>query len=80
MTVEFWLEFLGWMTLVNFGILMFATVFLALFRGWAMSIHSAMTGVDQAALPTLYFSYLGNLKIAWIVLNLVPYLVLRIAM
>ena len=79
MELEFLIHFLGWMTLVNGVILIFSTLFLWLARDWAMNLHAAMTGVDRIDLPVLYFSYLGNFKIAVIVLNLVPYLVLRLA-
>ncbi len=80
MSLEFWIQFLGWMALVNGAILILGTIALSVAREWIMGIHSAMTGVDRVDLPVLYFSYLGNFKIAWIMLNLVPYLVLRLAM
>tara|TARA_R110002096_G_scaffold14582_5_gene50713 strand:+ start:27747 stop:28031 length:285 start_codon:yes stop_codon:yes gene_type:complete len=80
MSVDFWIAFLGWMAFVNGAFLIIGTLVLALAREWIIGAHSAMTGVDRAQLPVLYFSYLGNFKIAWIVLNLVPYLVLRFAM
>lgn len=79
MPLEFWMPFLGWMALVNGVILIVGTIVLAGAREWIMGIHCAMIGVDRVDLPVLYFSYLGNFKIAWIMLNLVPYLVLRLA-
>jgi hypothetical protein len=78
MTVDFWIQFLGWMALVNGAILLLGTIGLCLAREWIIGAHVTMTGVDREDLPMLYFSYLGNFKIAWIVLNLVPYLVLRL--
>jgi hypothetical protein len=80
MTLEFWTEFLGWMTLVNGVLLIVATLFLAIARDWIMGMHTALTGVDRRDLPKQYFSYLANYKIAIIVLNLVPFLILRLAM
>lgn len=80
MSLDLWIQFLGWMALVNATILIVSTIALSVAREWIMNIHSAMTGVDHVDLPVLYFSYLGNFKIAVIVLNLVPYLVLRLAM
>lgn len=79
MTLDVWIQFLGWMALVNGTILIVATILLNLMREWIMNIHSALMGMDRADLPALYFSYLANFKIAWIFLNLVPYLVLRLA-
>lgn len=80
MSYDALIHFLGWMALVNGAILIIGTLVLAMAREWIMNIHSAMTGVDRVDLPVLYFSYLGNFKIAWIMLNLVPYLVLRLVM
>ena len=80
METDILLRVFGWMTLVNGAILVFGTIALSVAREWIMTIHAAMTGVDRVDLPVLYFSYLGNFKIAWIMLNLVPYLVLRLAM
>lgn len=80
MTLEFLTHFLGWMALVNGGVLIFATLALWGMRDLIMTIHSTMMGVDRVDLPVLYFKYLANFKIAWIFLNLVPYLVLRLAM
>jgi len=80
MTMDMWIQFLGWMALVNGVILIAGTLVLWVARDWVMDIHTAMMGVDRMDLPVLYFSYLANFKIAWIVLNLVPYLVLRVAM
>jgi hypothetical protein len=79
MSLDLLKEFLGWMALVNGAILILATLVLWVARDVIMNMHSAMTGVDRIDLPKLYFNYLGNFKIAWIVLNLVPYLVLRLA-
>jgi hypothetical protein len=80
MTMDMWVQFLGWMAFVNGAILIAGTFVLWAARDWVMNIHSTMMGVDRVDLPVLYFSYLANFKIAWIVLNLVPYLVLRLAM
>lgn len=78
MTLDEWIQFFGWMALVNGAILIVATILLNLMREWIMNVHSALMGMDRADLPALYFSYLSNFKIAWIFLNLVPYLVLRL--
>jgi hypothetical protein len=80
MTMDMWILFLGWMALVNGAILIVGTLVLWVARDLVMDIHAAMMGVDRVDLPVLYFNYLANFKIAWIVLNLVPYLVLRMAM
>ena len=70
--------FLGWCTVLNMGILAFAAIFLCLFKGFAINVHSKLTGVSAAELPTLYFSYIANYKIGVLLFNLVPYIALKL--
>ncbi|OBT09503.1 hypothetical protein A9264_08895 [Vibrio sp. UCD-FRSSP16_10] len=70
--------FLGWCTTINIGMLIFATTFLFLFKDFTMSVHSKITGVRRSHLPTLYFSYLANYKVGILLLNLTPYIVLKL--
>ena len=68
----------GWMTLLNLGYLIIATICLTLCRSWVTGIHARMTNVPEENLAEHYFSFLANYKIAVLVLNLMPYLALRI--
>lgn len=68
--------FLGWCTAINMGILVFATVFLFIFKDFAINTHSKLTGVSASKLPALYFSYIANYKIGILIFNLVPYIAL----
>jgi hypothetical protein len=68
----------GWMTFLNLGYLIVATLCITLGRSWITGIHARMTGVPAENLAEHYFSFLANYKIAVIVLNLMPYLALRI--
>ncbi len=70
--------FLGWCSVINIGLLMFYVIWLMIFRGLTKSIHSALLGIDQDELDSIYFQYLANYKIAVIVLSIVPYFALRI--
>jgi len=70
--------FLGWCTVINMGILVFAAIFLFIFKSFAISSHSKLTGVDEPKLPVLYFSYMANYKIGILIFNLVPYLALTL--
>ena len=79
MTLEQLTVFFGWCALINIVILCLAALVIIMFRGPIMRLHSTMTGVETAKLPALYFKYLGNYKIATLVLSVVPYLALRIA-
>ncbi len=80
MTIEQLTTFFAWNSAINIAFLLFAALALAVFRGWAMGIHSAMTGVAQEDLPKLYFQYLSAYKVLTLVFCVVPYLVLRFAM
>jgi hypothetical protein len=70
--------FLGWCTLINLGMLMFATLMLASMRASVSRIHGSMFGLEEADLSRAYFQYLAQYKILVFVFNLVPYLALRI--
>ena len=70
--------FLGWCAVINMGLLMFYTVWLRVFRDFTKRVHSKLLGVDPDRLDVIYFQYLANYKLAVIVLNIVPYIALRI--
>ncbi len=70
--------FLGWCSGINIALLVFYTVWLMAFRGFTKSIHGALLGVDEDALDSMYFQFLGNYKLAVIVLNITPYIALKI--
>ena len=69
--------FFGWCAVINIGLLLFTAIWLIVFRDFTKSIHSATLGVDQDSLDVIYFQFMGNLKIAVIVFNVVPYLALK---
>jgi hypothetical protein len=71
------IAFFGWCAVLNIGFLLFTAIWLIVFRDFTKSIHSAILGVDQDSLDVIYFQFMGNLKIAVIVLNVVPYLALK---
>lgn len=70
--------FLGWCTVVNIGILVFATLFLILFKRFVIRFHSQAFGIDASELPKIYFNYLANYKIVVLVFNFAPYIALKI--
>ena len=71
-------EFLGWCTVINIGILLVATTFLVLAHAPISKIHIKLFALSQADLSLSYFQFLGQYKLAIYVLNLVPYISLRI--
>ncbi len=70
--------FLGWCTVINIGLLLFYTVWLVSFKDFTKRIHSQLLGVEPDKLDLVYFQYLANFKLAVIVLNIVPYIALKL--
>ena len=79
MTREALTAFFGWCTVLNTGVLVFASLWLVLLRGKVSPIHSRMFALEADDLARAYFQYLANYKVAIVVLNLIPYLALRIS-
>lgn len=78
MTIEALTKFLGWLSVINIAILLFSTLGVIVMRDFITKIHSKLFGLDGKDLGRAYFQYLGQYKIAIIVLNIAPYLALRI--
>ncbi|TLU68119.1 hypothetical protein FE810_00440 [Thalassotalea litorea] len=70
--------FFGWCAVINFVMLLMATLFIKFAQNWAMNIHSQMFNLDKEALPAMYFKYLGNFKIAAIIFSFTPWLALTL--
>ena len=77
-TTEALTELLGWASVINMAILMFSTLMLIVMRGFVTKIHSKLFGLDEKDLGRTYFQYLAQYKIAIIVLNIAPYIALKI--
>ena len=76
--IQTFTTFLGWCTVINIAVLCFSTVALLVLKDTFAKIHGKMFGLGEADLSTAYIRYLGNYKIAIIMLNLVPYLALKL--
>lgn len=70
--------FLGWCSIINIVALSVVTLLLMVLRNTVIAIHSRILGISPEALPMAYMQYLSNYKIAIVMLNLVPYIALRI--
>ena len=77
-TLEVVTVFFGWTAVINFVFLFVASIMVMTMRGVLSRVHSRMFGVEAADLPRVYFQYLGQYKIAIVVLSLTPYIALRI--
>jgi len=78
MSVETLAAVLGWCTIVNFGILALSSVMLMCIRKPIQAIHTKMTNLPTEQLDQVYFQYLAQFKLLWIVFNLTPYLAIRV--
>lgn len=68
----------GWMTVINFALLIFSTLMLTMFRTSVIRIHTRVTGLEENALKRVYLYFLGFYKVLIILFNLVPYLALKL--
>ncbi len=78
MTIEALTELLGWTSVINITILLLSTLGLIAMRGTVTGIHSKLFGLDEKDLGRAYFQYLAQYKIAIIVLNIAPYIALKV--
>ena len=79
-SIETLATFLGWCTVINVVALAIVGIMLMLMPNFIAGIHARMFGVNKEDLPLAYVHYLGNYKIAIVMLNIVPYIALRIMM
>ena len=70
--------FFGWCTIINALILLLTSVSLVLMRSTIAKTHGKIFELPEQELSRAYFQYLANYKIAIIILNLAPYLALRV--
>ena len=78
MSTESFAAFLGWSFLINTFILLLTTAAIVSLREKVVKIHSRMFGVSEDDLTKAYFHYLANYKLLILVLNLAPYIALKI--
>jgi len=77
-TMETITTVLGWCTVLNMGLLVFASLVLMAAGGPIKKIHGGMFSLSDEDLSRQYFQYLAQYKIAIFVFNLGPYLALKL--
>ena len=70
--------FFGWCSVINVAFFGLAGIALTLAGESIAHIHSQMFGLSVTEVSLVYLQYLSNYKIAVIMLNIVPYITLRI--
>ena len=71
------LKFLGWMTVVNFGLLLYWWGMIAFAHDWVYKMHSRWFKISQSDFDNAQYKLMGMFKLLFFIFNLVPYLVLR---
>ncbi len=71
-------SFLGWMLVLNVGLLLFSTIMLSLCKTWVTKVHAKLFNLNADALGIEYFRYLANYKVLVIVFNLAPWVALKL--
>lgn len=78
MTITSLITFLGWCSVINLFLLLFATLFLIFAGKFAANFHSKLFAMEPEKLSVLYVTYLSNYKVLIIIFNLVPYWALKL--
>ena len=77
-TIESMREFLGWCSVINIGIMTLMGIFLLVLRNPISRLHAKLFDMDERSVSRDHFRFLAQYKIAYLVLNIVPYIALRI--
>lgn len=70
--------FLGWVSILNIGILLFVGFVLIIMKRFVISVHSKLFSVPEEELPTIYFKYLANYQTFTLIFAIAPYIALKI--
>lgn len=80
MTIEELSAFLGWCTVLNFGLLLLWGLGMLGAGERIYRLHSKWFPMPRENFHTVMYALLGLFKMGWAFFNLVPYLALRIFM
>lgn len=78
MTIEQWTVFLGWSTVVNAGLMLWAVIALALMPNLVYKAQGLVTNLSREEMEKTMYNFLGLFKLGIIFLNFTPYIVLRL--
>lgn len=71
-------EFFMWCSIINGGLLVFWTFWLLLVPDLVYRVQTTFFPMNRETFNTMMYGFLGAFKLAFIMLNLVPYLALVI--
>ena len=78
MTIEQLTVFLGWSTVINAGLMLWAVIALALMPDLVYKMQGLVCKLSREDLEKAMYHFLGLFKLGIIFLNVTPYLVLRL--
>ena len=70
--------FLGWCSIINIGLLTLTAIMIIVGREKIAKKHAKMFGLDEKELAPIYFKFIAYYKMVILVLNVVPYIALKI--
>jgi hypothetical protein len=71
-------ELLGWASIVNIALLLFAGLVLIIMRPFVIGVHSKLFSLPEQELPKIYFMYLANYQTLTLIFAIAPYFALKI--
>jgi hypothetical protein len=77
MTKENLQTFLGWCTVINLGLLLYWILALVFAHDWVFWVHSSAVEISKESFAEINYAMMGYFKLAVILFNVTPYLVLR---
>lgn len=77
-SIEALTTFFGWYTLLNLGILMLYLLFASLLHEWAGELIAKLFGITSEAAKVTIFRVFQQYRVAFVMLNAVPYFALLI--
>jgi hypothetical protein len=69
----------GWMSLMNFAVLLIWVGALLAARPFIYRLHQRWFDIDAPTLDRIQYGALGAFKLLWLFFNLVPYVALKLA-
>ncbi len=77
-SIETLATFFGWCTVLNIGVVLVIVVFVSVFHEFAAELSAKMFGITKAEAKATLFRIFMQYRIAIVVLNVVPYIALKI--
>jgi hypothetical protein len=77
-SIETLATFFGWCAVINIGVIVLFLVFLTVFHEFVGKLSAKMFGVTKEEAKTTFFRIFLQYRLAFVLLNLVPYVALKI--